>query len=83
MTRSISPSWLSWVMELRLLQVPGLEEIEEGTEEELEEPLGSRAALVKAGRLCQLQPPLEGTGAAGEVEREEREEVSKHPQPNL
>ena len=81
MTRSISPSWLSWVMELRLLQV--LEETEEGTEEELVEPLDSRAALVKAGRLCQLQPPLEGTGAAGEVEREEREEVSKHPQPNL
>lgn len=82
MTRSISPSWLSWVMELRLLQEPGLgvtEETEE-TEEELEEPLGSTAVLVKPDGLCQLQQ-MEGTGEAGE--EEEEREVSKHPQPNL
>ena len=65
-------------MELRLLQGPGPEEIE--TEEELEEPLGSRAALVRADVLYQLQQ-REGTGAAGE-EREEEVEVIKHHQPN-
>ena len=82
MTRSISPSWLSWVMELLLLQEPGLGVTEEETEEELEEPLGSTAALVKPDGLCQLRQ-REGTGAAGVEEEEAEIEVSKHPQPNL
>merc|ERR1719350_853370 len=63
LTRSISPSWLSWVMELHPLQEPGLGVTEEETEEELEEPLGSTAVLVKPDAHCQLQQ-MEGTGAA-------------------
>lgn len=88
LTRSISPSWPSWVMELHLLQEPEPEEETEAeteTEVELEEPLGSPGrTLVMADRRCQLRPPLEVTGAAGvETEVETEVEVSKHPQPNL